>query len=58
VEKLANAKGQMNYTIKMAMKTLDKAILLIPDDKLDYKPTEETMTAADLAIHIYTVSLV
>lgn len=41
----------------MAMKTLDKEILLVPDDKLDYKPIEDTMTAAELAYHIYSVCL-
>ncbi len=31
MQKLENAKGQLKYTINMAMKTLVKAILLIPD---------------------------
>ena len=42
----------------MAMKPLDKAIALIPEDKLDYKPFEEAMTAAELGYHIYAVSFV
>ena len=31
----------------------DKAILMIPTNKLRFKPTEESRTAAELAIHIY-----
>ncbi|MHA1967615.1 MAG: DinB family protein [Candidatus Hodarchaeales archaeon] len=58
MQKLENAKGQLNYTINMAMKTLDKAILLIPDDKLKYKPSDDVMEAAELGIHIYMCSLV
>ena len=56
--KLESVKGQLHYALNMAMKTLDKEILLIPDNKLDYKPIEDAMTAAELASHIYTVSLV
>jgi uncharacterized damage-inducible protein DinB len=58
MQKLENVKGQLNYATKMAMKTLDKAILLIPDDKLNYKPFDDAMTAAELGIHIYMCSLV
>jgi uncharacterized damage-inducible protein DinB len=56
--KLENAKGQLNYALNMAMKPLDKAILLIPDDKLNYKPFDDAMTAAELGIHIYMCALV
>ncbi|MHA2054090.1 MAG: DinB family protein [Candidatus Hodarchaeales archaeon] len=58
MSKLVRAKGSLNYTVNMAMKTLDKAILLIPDDKLNFKPTEDALTAIDLATHIYMCSLV
>jgi len=44
--------------MNMAMKVLDKAIILIPDDKLNWKLFEDAMTAADLGIHIYACSLV
>ncbi|UCE14402.1 MAG: hypothetical protein JSV04_04300, partial [Candidatus Heimdallarchaeota archaeon] len=40
------------------MKTLDKAILLVPDDKLDWKPIEEAMTSAELGIHVYQCALI
>ncbi len=58
VSKLENVKGQLHYALNMAMKPLDKAIELIPKDKLDYKPFEEAMTAAELGYHIYAVSFV
>ena len=58
MQKLANVKGQLHYALNMAMKTLDKAILLIPDDKLNFKPCDDAMTAADLGIHVYQGSLV
>ena len=58
MSKLENVKGQLNYTLNMAMKTLDKAILLIPDDKLDYKPSDDAMTAGELGIHVYMGALV
>ena len=58
MQKLSNAKGQLDYAMNMAMKTLDKTILAIPDEKLGYKPVEDAMTAADIATHIYMVALV
>lgn len=58
MSKLGNIKGQLNYALNMAMKPLDKAILLIPDDKLDWKPFDDAMSASDLAIHIYSCALV
>ncbi|MHA2226559.1 MAG: DinB family protein [Candidatus Hodarchaeales archaeon] len=58
MSKLENVKGSMNYTLNMAMTTLDKAIKLIPDDKLSWKPVDDAMTALDLATHIYMCSLV
>jgi uncharacterized damage-inducible protein DinB len=56
--KLDSVKQQMGYTLNHAMKTLDKAIALIPDDKLDWKPVEDAMSAAELGIHIYMCGLV
>ncbi|MFX0173727.1 MAG: DinB family protein [Candidatus Hodarchaeota archaeon] len=56
--RLESIQQQLNYALNFAMKPLDKAILLIPDDKLDWKPVEDTMTTADLVIHIYMCSLV
>ncbi|MFX1283019.1 MAG: DinB family protein [Promethearchaeota archaeon] len=57
MQKLENAKGQLHYALNMAMKTLDKAILLIPDKKLNWKPIDDAMTAAELGIHVYQGSL-
>lgn len=36
-----------------ALKVLDKLIMLIPDDKLEFSPTPEVMTAKQLSYHIY-----
>ncbi|MFW9779049.1 MAG: DinB family protein [Candidatus Heimdallarchaeota archaeon] len=55
---LENAKGSLNYAINMAMNPLDRAISIIPDDKLDWKPMEKTMTASELAIHVYQCALI
>ncbi|MFW9917867.1 MAG: DinB family protein [Candidatus Thorarchaeota archaeon] len=56
--KLDSIKPQMDYTLNHAMKTLDKAIALIPDDKLGWKPVDDAMSAAELGIHVYMCSLV
>ncbi|MFX0091270.1 MAG: DinB family protein [Candidatus Hodarchaeota archaeon] len=58
MSRLENIRGQLNYALNAAMKTFDKAIILIPDDKLDFKPTEELMSISDLAVHVYMVALV
>lgn len=57
MSKLENIQQQFNYTLNFAMKTLDKALMLIPDDKLNWKPVEDAMSMGDLAIHIYMCSL-
>ena len=36
MSQLENIKQQMNYALNNAMKTLDKAIMRIPNDKLDF----------------------
>jgi uncharacterized damage-inducible protein DinB len=58
MSKLDSVKGQLDYALNHAMKTLDKAIMLIPDDKLDWKPVDDAMSAAELGIHVYMCSLV
>ena len=55
--KLESAKQQLDYTLNHAMKTLDKAILLIPDDKLDWKPVDDALSAGELGIHVYMGTL-
>lgn len=44
--------------LNFATKPLDKAILLISDKSLDWKPIDEAMTASRLAFHIYEVSFI
>ncbi|MFX0013357.1 MAG: DinB family protein [Promethearchaeota archaeon] len=58
MSKLDSVKGALHYTMNHAMKTLDNAIILIPKDKLEWKPADNTMSAAELGIHIYMCSLV
>lgn len=50
-------KQQLDYTLNHAKKTLDKAIELIPDDKLDWKPADDAMSAGELGIHVYMGTL-
>lgn len=57
MSKLEIALHQLDYTLNHAMKTLDKAILLIPDDKLDWKPAEDAISAGELGIHVYMGTL-
>lgn len=57
MSKLEAVKQQLDYVLNHAMKTLDKAIVLIPDDKLNWKPIDDAMSAAELGIHIYMCSL-
>ncbi|MFX0015286.1 MAG: DinB family protein [Promethearchaeota archaeon] len=57
MSKLESAKQQLDYTLNHAMKTLDKAILLIPDDKLNWKPAEDAKSAGELGIHVYMGTL-
>ncbi|UCG01317.1 MAG: DinB family protein [Candidatus Heimdallarchaeota archaeon] len=58
MQELESVKAQLDYAVNMAMKTLDKAISLIPDDKLNWKPIDEAMTSAELGIHIYQCALI
>ncbi|MFX0062119.1 MAG: DinB family protein [Candidatus Hermodarchaeota archaeon] len=58
MSQLENIKQQMNYALNNAMKTLDKAIMRIPDDKLDFKPIDTVMGIGELGIHVYMCSLV
>ncbi|MHA2295023.1 MAG: DinB family protein [Candidatus Hodarchaeales archaeon] len=48
-----STKGVMNYTLNCSLKVVDKAIKMIPPDKLDWKPVEDAMTISELALHIY-----
>jgi hypothetical protein len=57
MSKLESAKQTLDYVLNHAMKTLDQAILLIPDDKLDWKPTEDAKSAGELGSHVYMGSL-
>ncbi len=58
MSKLKNVRTQLQYAFTGPMKILDKAIKLVPDDKLQWKPFDDAMTAAELGIHIYMCSLV
>ncbi|MFX0091115.1 MAG: DinB family protein [Candidatus Hodarchaeota archaeon] len=58
MSKLKPLKNQISYVLNYAMQVLDKAIQLIPDDKLDFKPVDEVMSITDLPIHIYMATLV
>jgi uncharacterized damage-inducible protein DinB len=55
---LAKIKSRVNYTLKYVMKTFDKAVLLIPPDKLDWKPAKDALTAAQVGIHVYQNGLI
>jgi len=57
MDRLIHIKNQLNYVLTSAMKTLDEAILAIPDDKLGFRPTSDSMNAAELGIHVFRGSL-
>ncbi|MFX1515528.1 MAG: DinB family protein [Promethearchaeota archaeon] len=46
------------HVIENHLKPFDKALLLVPDDKLHFKPAENTMTISELGIHVYQCILV
>ncbi|MHA2363214.1 MAG: DinB family protein [Candidatus Hodarchaeales archaeon] len=39
------------------MRPLDKALTMIPNEKLNFKPTDDSMTISDLGSHIYRGTL-
>ena len=51
-------KKLVSNLIDYKMRPLDKYFLMIPDEKLNFKPTEDAMTVAELGIHIYQCVLV
>jgi uncharacterized damage-inducible protein DinB len=53
MSKLEIVRYQTEHLLDRALKVLDKAILKIPLDQLEFSPTAETMTAKQLASHIY-----
>jgi uncharacterized damage-inducible protein DinB len=60
VDPVINIKSSLNYTINKVMKVLDKAIVSIPDDKLDFKPQAEgkLLSLKHIAYHIYHLSFI
>lgn len=46
---------QMGYLLGRGLSVFDKAILKIPPDKLDFRPTPANMRARELAHHVYEV---
>lgn len=57
MSQLEIVKNFTEYTITKVLKVFDKAVLSIPDDQLDYKPTPVNMTAKELGYHVYQVAL-
>ncbi len=49
---------QMGYVVDTVMSVLDRAILMIPADQLDFRPTPESMSAKELAYHVYQVAFI
>jgi len=58
LSELEYLRDYMRDLLDKKMKTLDKALLMIPDDKLSFKPIDDTMTAAELGIHVHESALV
>ena len=49
---------QVTYnTLEKVFKTFDKGIMLIPDDRLDFRPTQANMSAKEISYHVYQVAL-
>ena len=50
---LASVKSELEYVINNAVPVLDKAVELIPSDKLEFKPNNNLGSIKWLAIHAY-----
>ena len=49
---------QVTYnTLEKVFKTFDNGIMLIPDDRLDFRPTQANMSAKEISYHVYQVAL-
>ncbi len=49
---------QVTYnTLEKVFKTFDKGIALIPDDRLEFRPTQANMSAKEISYHVYQVAL-
>lgn len=55
MHKLEIVRYQVDYLLDKALVVFDKAILKIPPDHLDFRPTPENMSARALAHHVYQV---
>lgn len=53
MEELEFYKNWIYYTLDNPLKVLDKAILKIPNDKLQYSPAPPLRTASELIVHTY-----
>lgn len=48
----------MSYVVDKVMDVLDRAILMIPADQLEFRPAPDSMSAKELAYHVYQVAFI
>ncbi|MFQ5689236.1 MAG: DinB family protein [Gemmatimonadota bacterium] len=52
MSKLDTVRRQSDYLLDVALETFDRAVLLIPADWMDFRPTPWNMSAAELSHHV------
>ncbi|MHA1226077.1 MAG: DinB family protein [Candidatus Hodarchaeales archaeon] len=58
MSKIEQVKNSTDYAINNALKTFEKALKMVPEDKLDFKPADSALSIKDLATHVYMVTFV
>jgi uncharacterized damage-inducible protein DinB len=53
MSKLETVRSNTGHLLDRALTVLDKAILMIPEGQLEFRPTPENMTVKQLSYHIY-----
>ena len=56
--KLSIVRHHTNHLLERVFPALDQAILAIPSDRLDFRPTPNNMSAKEISYHIYQVAYV
>ncbi len=52
IVELNTIKYTLSYALSQVFKTLDQIILKFPDEKLNFKPHEKSMSAGHLSCHV------
>jgi uncharacterized damage-inducible protein DinB len=49
---------QVDRVLERLLRVFDRAVAMIPPDRLEFRPTPENMSARDMAHHVYTIVLI